>query len=302
MSRHIGPTLPPHLAKAVAEESSSQDELKKEEENEEEDEEDESYGPSLPPELQATRQTAPRKVIGPAMPGTTARPVEESSDDSDDDVGPMPLPAEAVAVMASIEQQQRMAEIEARASGRTVESVEAGDDTASSKPTRGEWMLVPPTVQLSTDPLKKPSTGFRQTEGRGYRGPREEQDNFLWTESPAEREKRITRAQKEKELGRPVSARNVTPTNEQYTRSAATASRGPSLLEQHLSNLKDNKKETKKKRATVLNNDSNDHEGDETNDRFDRERDMAVQRVDVKRQRTMLQKGNLLNDRFSRGK
>jgi hypothetical protein len=30
-------------------------------------------------------------------------------------------------------------------------------------------------------------------ESRGYRGPCEEHDNFLWTESPAEREKRLTR-------------------------------------------------------------------------------------------------------------
>src|SRR5687768_13960225 len=50
MSRPIGPALPPHLAKTVTEESSRQDELKKEEE--EEEDEDESYGPSLPPELQ----------------------------------------------------------------------------------------------------------------------------------------------------------------------------------------------------------------------------------------------------------
>jgi hypothetical protein len=48
-------------------------------------------------------------------------------------------------------------------------------------------------------------------------------------------------------------------------------------------------------------NDNTDGD-DEANARFDRERDMAVQRVDVKRQRIMLQKGNLLNDRFSRGK
>lgn len=98
MSRPIGPALPPHLAKAAAEESSNRDELKQEEEKEE----DEPYGPSLPPELQATRQAASRKVIGPAIPDNTTRLAEESSDDSDDDVGPMPLPAEAAAVMVRL--------------------------------------------------------------------------------------------------------------------------------------------------------------------------------------------------------
>jgi hypothetical protein len=73
-------------------------------------------------------------------------------------------------------------------------------------------------------------------------------------------------------------------------------------LELHLEKMK-------KKRANSESDDSSrrrrkhDKEEDETGWRpFDRERDMAVQRVDVKRQRQFLQKGNLLSDRFSRGR
>ena len=66
-------------------------------------------------------------------------------------------------------------------------------------------------------------------------------------------------------------------------------------MEQHLAGLQDKNKKHKRK-------DAQDDDDDKASLSFDRERDMAVQRVDIKRQRTMLQKGNLLKDRFSRGK
>lgn len=57
-------------------------------EDAEEDEEDD-YAPALPPDLAASRPVAPaRRVLGPAL-GPTAY----ANDDSDDDVGPAPLPA-----------------------------------------------------------------------------------------------------------------------------------------------------------------------------------------------------------------
>ncbi|RKP26796.1 hypothetical protein SYNPS1DRAFT_27523 [Syncephalis pseudoplumigaleata] len=318
MSRPIGPALPPHLAKAAAEQTREDDDASpppppptttSNRVNEaEKEEEEESYGPSLPPELQAARQAPSRNVVGPTMPTKPTTTIANtaggygSSDDDDDDIGPMPLPAEAAAVMAEIEQQQRIAEIEARASGRATDAAAADKEEDANKLTRGEWMLVPPTAQLSTDPLQKRPTGFRQVEGRGYRGPREEQEQFLWTESPAEREQRIAREQKEKAQGRqPTRHRPVASEQQQQPalHSAVPASRGPSLMEQHMAKLKEQKKDkTKTKRPSMHGAEA----ADEDDGRFDRERDMAVQRVDVKRQRTMLQKGNLLSDRFSRGK
>lgn len=69
----LGPQLPPSLAAKVAP-------------DEDEDDED-SWAPSLPPDL----APPPPRVIGPSFPGPSSR--LGYNDDSDDDYGPMPLPA-----------------------------------------------------------------------------------------------------------------------------------------------------------------------------------------------------------------
>ena len=82
----VGPTIPLELLaqKALPEE-------------EDEDDEDD-YMPALPPDLASGSKPQlsanARKVQGPAFPPSVARGAYED-DESDDDVGPMPMPAEA---------------------------------------------------------------------------------------------------------------------------------------------------------------------------------------------------------------
>lgn len=86
----IGPAIPSEI---LAKPAPSQPE--------EEEEEEDDYAPALPPELLAARASAsskpsasapsssPRRHVGPTFPSQYNR---YDDDDSDDDVGPMPLP------------------------------------------------------------------------------------------------------------------------------------------------------------------------------------------------------------------
>lgn len=77
-SSSVGPQLPPSLARPsnIAEDDDEEDE--------------DAYLPALPPDLAPSKPAA--RVQGPAMPpGVGARYTGDS--DSEDDVGPMPLPA-----------------------------------------------------------------------------------------------------------------------------------------------------------------------------------------------------------------
>lgn len=73
----IGPTIPAHLL------DGKQPEV-------EEESSDDDYGPALPPDLASTLGPTTRRVFGPSFP--TGRPAAADQDDSDEDVGPMPLP------------------------------------------------------------------------------------------------------------------------------------------------------------------------------------------------------------------
>lgn len=98
----IGPELPPHLrvrskqeedGPSVAGPQIPTNFLKPAVEEEDEDEDD--YAPSLPPDMIAARQAGPsagpvKPVKGPSLPTSYYR-----DDDSDDDVGPRPLPPSA---------------------------------------------------------------------------------------------------------------------------------------------------------------------------------------------------------------
>lgn len=70
----IGPQIPASLAAKAAP-------------AEDEDEDEDSWAPSLPPDL----APPPPRVIGPSFPGPSSR--SRYDHDSDDDYGPMPLPA-----------------------------------------------------------------------------------------------------------------------------------------------------------------------------------------------------------------
>ena len=98
-SASIGPVIPPEVLVRSQETKLAEDNFKPEEDDESEDD----YVPELPPDLAAahsgpSESAAPpaaiKQVQGPALPpGLRRRRYAGDSDDSDDDYGPMPLPA-----------------------------------------------------------------------------------------------------------------------------------------------------------------------------------------------------------------
>ncbi|KZV77439.1 hypothetical protein PENSPDRAFT_645094 [Peniophora sp. CONT] len=144
-----------------------------------EDDDEDDYAPALPPDLAAVRPAAPaRRVLGPSL-----GPAPYVDDDSDDDVGPAPLPAGHV-----YKERDAVKEFQEREERRK----RAIEDAAKPKALkRDEWMLAPPSssdLLNNIDPTKmrKARQFSRST------APPKKIDNTLWTETPAERQQRLT--------------------------------------------------------------------------------------------------------------
>jgi hypothetical protein len=95
---------PPHLVAGPSKCPSHPPPQAENETNEEESDSDDDYGPALPPDLLAARSklTPSTTTIGPSLPPAYTESQnhdrrrygdDADEDDSDDDVGPMPLPA-----------------------------------------------------------------------------------------------------------------------------------------------------------------------------------------------------------------
>ncbi|KAG8908095.1 hypothetical protein FRB99_000539 [Tulasnella sp. 403] len=175
----IGPNVPSHLLKGKG----------KERTEDTEESSDDEYGPSLPPDL-APR--APGRVVGPSFP---TRPPE--GDDSDEDYGPTPMQGgqapEEDAVKEFIEREERRrAAIEVdhalhhKALPPLTPLSKEGKKPKELK--REEWMLAPPEASDllgSLDPSKIRARQFsKNTEEKVT-------DRTLWTETPAEKQKRL---------------------------------------------------------------------------------------------------------------
>ncbi|EAU85999.2 hypothetical protein CC1G_03022 [Coprinopsis cinerea okayama7 len=179
----IGPAIPAHL-------------LSRKKEDDAEEDSGDDIGPSIGPVAGPSRPSPSpgpsnpgKRVIGPSFPTyaptydpKTYSQVQNPDDDSDDDVGPKPLPAgmkhqESSAVQEFIEREER----------RRKQLEEASKPKA---PKREEWMLVPPSHSdllgnLDPSRLKKGRQFSKSTaEPRAT-------DTSLWTETPAERQKRL---------------------------------------------------------------------------------------------------------------
>ena len=153
----IGPHIPDNLPTNDAQESDEDD-----------------YTPALPPELAAARKAGPpappSRVLGPTFP-TAPDP------DSDDDVGPQPLPAHVRPPSPSA-----VDDFLAHEARRRQNALAA----SNPKPVRDAWMLVPPTrASASADPSRRGPRQFARTARAG------DVDSSLWTETPAERQQRL---------------------------------------------------------------------------------------------------------------
>ncbi|EJD55130.1 hypothetical protein AURDEDRAFT_178939 [Auricularia subglabra TFB-10046 SS5] len=169
-----GPQLPPHLQRTGAADS----------------DDDDDYAPALPPDMIGPKRPAPsppRVVARPAPPSPprihapAPRPAAYD-DDSDDDVGPKPLPAhlqhdEEDGVRAFIEREERK-----------LKNIE--DAKKPKKLQREEWMLKPPSSSDLLGSLDPSKLTAKRTFNRGTTDVRSMADN-LWTETPEERQKRV---------------------------------------------------------------------------------------------------------------
>ncbi|XP_069030498.1 GPALPP motifs-containing protein 1 [Embiotoca jacksoni] len=312
-----GPALPPGYKRG--EPSSSSDESEQEvavkraktghtpgerpaELNRDDDDDDGFFGPALPPGFKKQQRSPERPpVLGPALPPGFRRAAYENDDDDDDDgedgedfpgpalppgyqaepsssededvIGPMPSkgPIEDSVAPDFERRAQRMKE-------------KLTGDEAPEVLSRETWMTeLPPELQhigLGARTFKKKS------------GP-EKKDRSIWTDTPADRERKHRERLEKKEKGQPEEddapqmsqkdlemAEKVSKYNE--------SKRAESLINLHTKKMKEKSKE----------------KADQPVERrpFDRDADLQVNRFDEAQKQRLLKKSQELNTRFSHSK
>ncbi|XP_029601419.1 GPALPP motifs-containing protein 1-like [Salmo trutta] len=266
------------------------------------DDDDGFFGPALPPGF-SNPQASPERpaVLGPALPPGFHRPVSDDEDDDDDgeDDFPRPaLPPGYTAEPSSSDEEEEDEEVigPMPAQGAIRDSVAldierraqkmkdrlTGADNGPDDVVRETWMTeLPPTLQHI-------GLGARTFKKRA--GP-ESKDRSLWTDTPADRERKLRdRLEgKESEETEPVPqlshrelqmAEKVSKYNE--------TKRGESLISLHEKQLKRRKLD----------------EGTKPVERraFDRDQDLQVNKFDEAQKQRLLKKSQELNTRFGHSK
>ncbi|KAL7983982.1 hypothetical protein Chor_004522 [Crotalus horridus] len=230
----------------------------------------------------------PRPIIGPALPPGFKKSSEEaeekrsyqsqasdSSEEEEDTFGPMPA-------RGSVESNPG-AEIEDRAR-RMKERLLGHDDDGSKEAKRESWMIdLPPE-------LKGFGLGPRTFKRRANY---DSGDRSIWTDTPADREKKAKEQQQEakkpvsKDSGESCFSERDRRLAEQLS-SYNDTQRSESLLDIH-------RKKLKSKTA-----------GEKTKPQerrpFDRDQDLQVHQIDEARKKAIIKQSRDLNTRFSHGK
>ncbi|KAK4052456.1 hypothetical protein OIV83_002258 [Microbotryomycetes sp. JL201] len=235
----IGPELPPELAAQLGRQTSSANSADStatsigpeistnpnqaagtSQDARDESEDDDDFGPSLPPDLAASRHEnyvssssknaqstvlgptrPPSSVIGPSLPPQLdeSAPVRKRetplsnmySDDSDDDYGPGPMPPPQGVGMSALDDNDGVRQFKEREQREQERRRKEQEDKGKIK--REEWMLVPPKeldLAQSLDPTKLKARGFSQKATSDK--PSSSQSGVdLWTETPQERAQRL---------------------------------------------------------------------------------------------------------------
>ncbi|EIW86084.1 hypothetical protein CONPUDRAFT_160938 [Coniophora puteana RWD-64-598 SS2] len=296
----IGPQIPQHLPASTSSGKAA-------DEQEQEESDDDGYAPALPPDLVATRKAGPSspplKSSAPSVPtaatssDTSRRPVGPSfpssyDDDSDDDIGPKPLPAyvgparEKSGVEEFLEREERIRK-----------KREEEKNPKEKKLQRDEWMLVPPKagdLLSSLDPTRMKARQFAKSSGPSAR----DTGSSLWTETPAERQQRIA----DEVAGRKRPAANAEPESHDDDESRKRRRRDAEIrrgVEEH----------TRKARGSALvdahaSSQSSKPDDGEPPVIWDHARDMSLggRLMDDSTRKKMLQDAKSLGDRFSGGK
>ncbi|XP_069745734.1 GPALPP motifs-containing protein 1 isoform X1 [Narcine bancroftii] len=247
------------------------------------------FGPALPPGFPKREQSPERPFIGPALPPGFRRSEKETElvapsslrmpppdEDSDEEalIGPMPsMGIVESSVVADIEQRSK----------RMKEILVSGDMDDAQKQARETWMTeLPPVLQhigLGARTFKRRANG-------------ESSDRSIWTDTPADRERKAQEMSEAKES----SARDPEPPrlserDKRLAKEVASyneSTRSESLLDMHSKKLK-RKAEAEKNRP-------------QERRAFDRDLDLQVHRFDEAQKKALIKKSKELNSRFSHGK
>lgn len=287
----IGPMLPPHLAKKRQEDSDS-------------DSSDDGYGPQLP--SVACRGPAPS--VGPAMAPSGAG--DDTSSDSDDGYGPA-LPPQFRQNSGDgrvVETQQKDDESESDSDGEVIgptmqektgemsrEDIAREFEMRSKKMKdrlegkdvkevqRESWMLELPEEKANSFGL-----GPRQFSRKGL--PEKGKDRSMWTDSPAEKERKIREGVTEEEAAEEAPMVNFRDVEMEKVAQELRQKRGAdSLMEMH------EKKMQKKKKEDIASGEVGERRP------FDRDIDLQANRFDDAVKKNMLKSAAKINDRFSSG-
>uniref|UniRef100_A0A8D0HE22 GPALPP motifs-containing protein 1 n=1 Tax=Sphenodon punctatus TaxID=8508 RepID=A0A8D0HE22_SPHPU len=262
----------------------------------EDDDDDGFFGPALPPGFKKLDDSPERPIIGPALPPGFKKDTQDTEenrcsiglsmssefsakkamDSSEEDgvIGPMPAKGPVESNITK--------EFERRAQ-RMKEKLTTGNDDDSKQVTRESWMTeLPPELKAFG---LGPRTFKRRAEDKSG-------DRSVWTETPADRERKAKEMQetkkstsqgeevvvlsgRDKKLAEQVSSYN-------------DSKRSESLIDMHRKKLKSKASEEK----------------DQPQERrpFDRDQDLKVNRFDEAQKKALIKKSRDLNTRFAHSK
>ncbi|GAA6091380.1 GPALPP motifs-containing protein 1 [Tachysurus ichikawai] len=239
-------------------------------------------GPVLPPgfkrkqhdEDEDEEESEERGILGPALPPGYKADSSSSEGEDGDVIGPMPSKGEVQSSVA-LDFERRAKRMKDRLLGR---------DDEPEKPQRESWMMeLPPELQhvgLEARTFKKKS------------GP-ENKDRSIWTDTPADRERKARERQEAKERGEtskddgPRLSKKDLEMAEKVSK-YNDSKRGESLLSIHAKKMKRKAEEDSNKPVERR--------------PFDRDADLQVNRFDEAQKKALLKKSQELNTRFSHSK
>nr|XP_056718094.1 GPALPP motifs-containing protein 1 [Euleptes europaea] len=260
------------------------------------DDDDGFFGPALPPGFKKQDDSPERPVIGPALPPGFKKPSEEgeenrcspgsfvpspftsqdsnSSEDEEAIIGPLPAKGPTESSVA--------ADFECRAR-RMKEKLLGHDDNESKQVKRESWMTeLPPELKgfgLGSRTFKR-----RADDKSG--------DRSIWTDTPADRERKAKEMQDgKKSASKGDGAIVVSERDKKLVEQVSShndSQRSESLMEIHHRKMKRKAAEEKNK--------------PQERRPFDRDEDLQVHRFDEAQKRALIKQSRDLNTRFSHSK
>ncbi|EPY87268.1 hypothetical protein CB1_000258004 [Camelus ferus] len=278
-----GPALPPNYKSSSSESSDSdEDSSSLYDEGNQESEEDDSgptarpiIGPALPPGFIKSTQKSDKGRGDPGHVSSYFNSEKETdSSEEEDIIGPMPAKGPVNYSVTT--------EFEKRAQ-RMKEKLAKGDDDSSKPITRESWMTeLPPEMK---DFGLGPRTFKRRADDKSG-------DRSVWTDTPADRERKAKETQEAKKSFTKKDEEHVLSGREkrlaEQVSSYNESKRSESLMDIHHKKLKNKAAEDKNKPQERI--------------PFDRDKDLKVHRFDEAQKKALIKKSRELNTRFSHGK